>query len=112
MEAESGERLTMQHIGLQLENENGGLIDRSDLNLAPIVQFLYDRAKKEHYPWLWSIDPYGYTIFNLYQVPHVLEELKQLSQETSNTDLQTEIRKSIDFIAKISQHTYIRLIGD
>jgi hypothetical protein len=101
----------MQHIGIRLEGEGGGEIFKLDINFGNIVNVLNERSK-EKYPWLWGIDPYGYTVFNLYQTPHVISELKQLSSEVKNEDLKLVINRAIDFISKIEQHTYIRLIGD
>ena len=100
----------MQHIGLRLEDENGKLIEQSDINFVDIVKAFNDN--KETYPWLYGIDPYGNTVFNLHQIPHVIAELKQLSSEVEDKDLKTLISKAIDFISKTEQHTYTKLIGD
>jgi hypothetical protein len=100
----------MQHIGLRLEDENGKLIEQSDINFVDIVNVFSDN--QETYPWLYGIDPYGITVFNLYQIPYVIVELKQLSSEVEDVGLKTVINKAIDFISKTEQHTYTKLIGD
>lgn len=101
----------MQHIGLQLESEGGGEIQKTDINFGDIINAL-NKNDKDKYPWLWGIDPYGLTLFNLYQTPHIISELKQLLSEIDNDELKKTINTSIDFISKIEQHTYIKLIGD
>ncbi|MBX4186877.1 MAG: hypothetical protein KW802_01280 [Candidatus Doudnabacteria bacterium] len=101
----------MQHIGLHLEDEKGNLIERSKINFGDIINSL-DEKSKSLYPWLWSIDPYGHTTFNLYQIPHVITELKQLSLELKNEELKLLINEATEFIAKTEQHIYTKLIGD
>ncbi len=92
-----------------MEGEGGGLIRKIEINLAEIIKELPNDSK-EKFPWLWSIDPYGLTMFNLYQVPHVINELEELAR--LNKSLESEIKDIIEFMKQIEQHTYIRLIGD
>lgn len=101
----------MQSMQLLLEGEGGGKIAESDINFADIINAL-DENSKDKYPWLWGVDPYGLTVFNLHQTPHVIAELKQLYSGVQDEDLKTVVNKAIDFISKIKQHTYIKLIGD
>jgi hypothetical protein len=101
----------MQYIGIRLESESGGKISDSDINFGDIVNALEDNTK-EKYPWLWGIDPYGYTVFNLHQTPHLIAELKGLSSEIKQDAVKDIISRAVDFINKIEQHTYIKLVGD
>jgi len=106
----------MQHIGLELTDENNKLIERSNINFAPVITILskindYQEFIKA-YPFLDGIDPYGLTYFNVHQAPRVIEELEKLMRETTMVLVQKEIIDTIDFLKKVEQHTFAQFIGD
>ena len=103
----------MQSIQIARESEGGGVIETfDDINFADVVNLLIGNGTKEEFPWLWSIDPYGYTIFNIHQVPYVIAELRQLSAKISDGQLIGIIGQVIAFLSRIEQHIYIRFTGD
>ncbi len=100
-----------QHIGCQLEDEQGKLIRDSGLNFADINGVLWDiDPKKEKYVWLCSIDQFGDTVFNYLQSPIVIAELEKLKNEVDQK-MQNLINKFIEFIKTIDAD-YIRFVGD
>ena len=104
----------MQHIGTELNQVNTGvLLERSKVNFASIANILY-RVKdfKQRYPQLSEIDPYGDTIFTIYQVPPAIEELEKLKQETRASEVINEIQDTIEFLRKVEQNTFAKFIGD
>lgn len=98
----------MAHIGIQLEDERGKIIESSAINYAEIGL----TVNKDEYPWLATIDPYGDTTFNILQIKNVLEELEKLSKQYKEKE--AIIIEIISFINKINQdmHQYIKFIGD
>lgn len=80
----------MQHIGLQLEDEDRKVIETSPSNFADSLSVLYENQDfKTQYPWLSTIDPYGDTVFNGLQIPYVISELNFLISKIPSKD--TEI---------------------
>ena len=105
----------MQHIGIEIINEKGEIMKESELNFADIMRIVYQQPSyKEDYPFLATVDPYGYTYFNLQQLPTVVNELRKLEKKCSSKMEKEIIKKSIDFldINHPEPHTYIKLIGD
>lgn len=102
----------MQNIQINLENENGQSIEKSNINFADIIAVLWKYGNEKEYPWLWTIDPYGDTVFNIHQIPKITEELSTLSLKVKDKKIVDEIKDTIDFIKKIEQHLYIKFIGD
>lgn len=102
-----------QHIGCIKQDENGVLIEDSDLNFAIINELLWELdSKKEKYPWLLTIPPYADATFNDLQRPYIVAELKKLSFEV-NSDLIPIIDSLIAFIESVnSPHIYITFVGD
>lgn len=102
----------MQHIGMRLEDESGGVIENFPINFADVIKILWDNNSLKSFPWLASIDPYGLTIFNLNQSPKVIEELERLLNEVGDRDIEGLIKDSINVLKKVEQHVYIKFIGD
>ncbi len=102
----------MQHIGVRLEEENGEVIERPDINFAHTVVALWKHGSEKEFPWLWAIDPYGDTVFNVHQVPRVIEELNRLLPKVEDETAKNTIRQTIDFLNKMKDFQYVRFIGD
>ena len=109
----------MQHIGIRIENESGGVIANVELNFADVLNLLYSVTKNSDsatkFPWLSSIDPYGNTTLNYLQVPYLLEELKELSKQLKvgdNNHFKSFYDIFENFISHHEIHTYIKFIGD
>ncbi len=103
----------MQHIGLNITNERGDSVSKSDINFAPVLETVWKvEASKEKYPFLNGIDPYGDTYFNLYQSPKVIGELENLKRENVTESVLKEINDTIDFLKKVEQGISAKFIGD
>ena len=103
----------MQHIGLEIIDEKTSLIERSNINFAPIMQILFKvNSFKDSYSFLSTIDPYGDTYFNVHQVPRVIDELEKFKQNENALSVLKEINDTIEFLKKIEQHTFAKFIGD
>jgi hypothetical protein len=102
----------MQHIGIQLENETGVLLSRSDINFAKVIAFLWESDKLKSYPWLSGIDSYGNTTINLQQAPFFLKELQELQKEVGGGEVAEIIKQSVEWLNKVEQHTYLKFVGD
>lgn len=102
----------MQNIQINLEDERGNIIESSNINFAEIVEVLRNYGTEQEYPWLWTIDPYGNTIFNVHQVPKATEELNSLSLKIKDNKMSGKTNEVINFMKKIEQHLYIKFIGD
>ena len=103
----------MQHIGIWLVGEQQTIIEKSDINFAPVVRAVW--AVKEYekqYPFLVGVDPYGDTYFNVHQAPVVIEELEKLKHEASSKDALKEIADTTELLKKVKQHTFAKFIGD
>src|SRR3989338_5207545 len=96
-----------QHIGLERIDENGKLLERSNINFADFINILYKIENyKDKYPLLSYVDPYGDTFLNLLQRPDFVDELKRFINDNDLGDQQ----ELITFISKIDVHQYIRFI--
>ena len=103
-------------MSLHLEGEQGNVIERANnINFADIILVLQKTENySQKYPWLSTIDPYGYTVFNVHQIPKLIKELKKLKEDIQdqNVMLDNAIDSVISFLEKVEQHLYIRFIGD
>lgn len=106
----------MQHIGVLRETEQGEALEVSAINLADILVVLdNEQDGKRVLPWLSTIDPYGCTVLNRYQVPHIIAELQTIKDTANLGDaLKTKIDEVCAFMKTIenASHEYIRLTGD
>ena len=102
----------MQNIEINLENENGQIVEKSNINFSDIIEALWKHGNEKEYPWLWTIDPYGHTIFNVHQVPKITEELNNLSLKVKDKNTLEELKEIVNFMKKTEQHLYIKFIGD
>ncbi len=101
----------MQHIQLQLEDENRKVIETSVINFADVMTAVYkNKDFKTQYPWLSTIDPYGDTVFNQLQVPYVVNELNMLANQVENNSL--HIQEIVSFIQKVGTGQFITFYGD
>ena len=96
---------------LILESEGGGRLEKADGNFGDIINSLTASAKTE-LPWLWGIDPYGVTVFNVRQVPYVVDNLEKFKENLQSSESRQRVTYYLEFMKRIQQHTYIRLIGD
>lgn len=100
-----------QHVGVQLENEGGALIERSQVNFNQLVCQISEFSSKELH-FLNTIDLYGDTVFNVHQAPVVIEELKKLADMIDDAGLLSDIAETVRILEKCEQHLYVRFIGD
>lgn len=100
----------MQHIGLQRENEDGETIAPFDPDGIDLR--IFSRIGKESL-CLQFIDPYGDTIINQMQLPHLISELAEIRERSPEADLKEHIDGLLKFLREsIGVHLYVRFIGD
>jgi hypothetical protein len=98
----------MQHIRIELQDENGKAMRTSPVNFADIMHIVFeDTNHKNKYPFLSAVDPYGDTTFNTLQVPLLVKEIENLSNPPRDT-----VSEVISFLNSIGTHQYIKFIGD
>ncbi len=102
----------MQNIRIQLEDEKGQSIENSEVNFADVVGHLWESNQINSYPWISGIDPYENTLFNKSQVPHVIKELELVKEQATDEDVVKAIVETIELMKKVSDHTYMKFIGD
>lgn len=103
----------MQHIGIEINNETSSKVKSSEVNFAKIVGYIWDNTQREDYPWIWGIDAYGLTVFNIQQTPHLVGELLKLKDKVQAQDLKADIEEVANFITQnMEQHLYLKFFGD
>lgn len=103
----------MQHIGIQIDNETFNKVRDNQINFAKVLGYVWQNTQKEEYPWIWSIDAYGLTIFNIHQTPHLTNDLSKLKDKVEKEGLKKDIQDLINFITEnMEQHLYLKFIGD
>lgn len=101
----------MQNIQIIIEDESRKELERSDVNFADILNTVWETTNKIDFPWTWSIDAYGLTIFNLNQLSYLKSELEKISKDLNQQGKEI-IEKLLNFIEKMEQHKYLVFIGD
>ena len=100
----------MQHIGLQRETEDGEMtapFDPDGIDLR-----IFSRIGKESM-CLQFVDPYGDTVINQIQLPHLIAELADIRERSPEADLKEHIDGLLKFLREsIEVHSYVRFIGD
>ncbi len=110
----------MQHIGLRVEDESAKVI--KDLSLVcnfvdilkPLQSVLSEDEFKEKYPWVASVDPYGTTVLNYLQIPHLTRELASAKLILDEKDV-SRIDIFLEFLKDNSvekSRFLLRFIGD
>ncbi|MCC7356745.1 MAG: hypothetical protein IT410_04020 [Candidatus Doudnabacteria bacterium] len=103
----------MQHIGIEIDNETFSKEKSSENNFAKVLGYVWENTQKEDYPWIWGIDAYGLTVFNIQQTPNLVNELSKLKDKVQEEDIKADIQSLIDFITEnMEQHLYLKFIGD
>lgn len=99
-----------QHIGLQREDETGGVLaSYAPEGLPPDV---LDAAPTDS-ACVRFIDPYGDTVFNQLQLPVLIEELRQMSERSNDRVFRTRLSSVVEFlVASAGVHQYVRFVGD
>ncbi len=102
-----------QNIKVRRVTHDNSLLEDSTINFAIVINYLYRLDDSEQkYPWLSTIDIYGYTMLNRVQVPIFIDELEKLSLETDDSEVLNSINQTIDFMKKSNVHELIKFIGD
>ena len=102
----------VQHIGLQIEHDDGELIATFDSGRSIDVRVI-EHASAEG-GCLRFIDPYGDTAFNCLQLEELLRELKLLQEGTTDAEFAVNIQSMLDFLGpyRAEVHFFVRFIGD
>ena len=100
-------------IGIELQDENGKMLERIDLPHGSIGEYLPE-ATDTQFRCIGFIDKYGDTIFNCLQVEFALiEEFRMLLDKVGIND-RSFIEKIIELAEKVKNqpHLYLKFIGD
>ena len=100
----------MQHIGVQREDEFGGVIasfDRRGIDLRIVA------AASSSTCCLRFIDPYGNCLVNQLQLPSLIAELEELNRSTQDSEFKIRISDLVNFLERSKGiHLYVRFVGD
>ncbi len=102
----------MQLIEVTRQNENGEIIDTLSLNFANILSFVFEKTSNDKFPWLWSVDPYGDTVFNEIQIQNLIKELESLLTLANDSESISSIILFRNYIKEVTSHQYLKLSGD
>ena len=100
----------MQHIGVQREDEFGGVIadfDSRGIDLR-IVAAAFSSTGCVRF-----IDPYGNCLVNQLQLPILIAELEEISRSTQDLEFKVHISDLVKFLqGSKGPHLYVRFVGD
>jgi hypothetical protein len=102
----------MQHIGIQIVNEDGSLVSRFNGNFLEIDAQIMTKIGECGCFLLQGIDPFGDTVFNSKQVIRVINELNILKTSLNIESSTKLIDEIIGYLKKITEHQYLKFIGD
>jgi hypothetical protein len=105
--------IIMQHIGVVRETEKGKVLARFDEGGSIDLRIV--KEAPETSCCLRFIDPYGNFVINRYQVPVLTAELNELSRNSNDRTLKSNIQKLVDFLDEAESkqpHIYIKFSGD
>ncbi|MEN6537887.1 MAG: hypothetical protein ABFD89_29825 [Bryobacteraceae bacterium] len=93
-----------------LENEHQQPIKKSAVNFVDVLLYMEERDKDKSLKTLWTIDPYGYTVFNQYQTTALIAELEILAGKAP--EIRDKLTQVINLAKEVTAHRYLRFIGD
>lgn len=100
-------------IQIQLVDFNLNVISNYDHNFRHIYDHVIKRSLNDpRFPFVSTIDPYSYTMYNDLQTPLLIDELQQLADEDLDTDFTKATSELIVYFKKVRPHEFIRFIGD
>ena len=100
----------VQHIGLQREDERGGVLARFAPEGIPLE--ILELAPKQS-SCVRFIDPYGDTVFNQLQIPALIEELEQMAHSSTSPEFRRRVGSLVGFLHESCDvHRYVRFVGD
>jgi hypothetical protein len=75
---------------------------------------LLNRCRNYSWRLIQYIDLHGDTIFNQLQVPVLLDELRELTEQTQSDEERTFLKAVLDLVegSKNQVHTHVRFCGD
>lgn len=104
---------THENIEVQLVDYRLKVLGRSDQNFRNIHDHVIDKCwGNPAYPFVSTIDPYSYTLFNSLQVPLLVQELELLASEDDDADFKKAVGDLIEYINVNPVHNFIRFMGD
>ena len=100
----------VQHIGLQREDERGGVLAHYAPEGIPLE--VLDLAPRNS-TCVRFIDPYGNTVFNQLQLPVLIDEFEHMSKGAASDLARRCLGSVVAFlVASKGVHWYVRFIGD
>ena len=99
-------------IDIRVESENGvvkaQLDDPHDLTSQLLADYNDERS-----PCLRWVDPYGDTVFNQLQLPHLIAELEAARSSATDAQVRAHAEAALTLVRRAKQiHTYVRFFGD
>ena len=104
-----------QHIGLAIQDEQGIVLERSELNFAELLNLIETFKQFDTlYPTTASIDPYADTLLDSHKVEFLIAELEQASNRQSEKKFTDSVAAICRFLGKVRGHAdhYVKFIGD
>jgi hypothetical protein len=100
----------MQLIQVVVQDENGKPVT----DLTDLSAHCLPGANDERFVLLRFVDPYGDTVFNCLQVPHLLRDLEVLEGLTTDKAVHDQIAqlKTMCQVCLATPHLYVKFIGD
>jgi hypothetical protein len=98
-------------FGIVLQDETGRALERVGDRTGEVSRLILD---SEGAFLLRTIDPYGDTIFNRTQAPHLLREWELVERRADSPAARTlcsQIRQIIERVER-GPHLYVRFVGD
>jgi hypothetical protein len=106
----SARKVKVQNIGVQREDESGGVIadfDPRGIDLRIVA------AAPRSTGCLRFIDPYGNFLANQRQLPVLILELEEISRSTEDLEFKLRISDLVMFLeSSKGPHVYVRFVGD
>lgn len=98
-------------IAVRIQDENGAPLDDGWDNIRSSEALRAPDANGHCLPF---IDPYGDTVFNQLQLPHLIGELMEHRAKTNNETLARTLDSLISYLQTAAErvHVYVKFIGD
>lgn len=104
---------THENIQVQLVDYNLKIISNFNQNFRNIYDHIIDKSyENPRFPFVSTVDPYSYTMYNSIQTPLLINELQQLINEDDDVDFINATGEFIDYLKKVKVHEFIRFLGD
>ena len=102
-----------ENIQIQLIDFKLRVISSYNENFRHICDHTIEKTwKNPRFPFVGTIDPYSYTMFNSFQTPLLINELQQIADEDDDADFNQAVSELIVYLNKVQTYEFVRFIGD